>query len=89
MPKHHERTTEGSSSSGRTTHTTPPPGHAGDTPGSRASCLDNEFWVSHRTWQFHFVSGECEPQPADNIGYLNSATVAIDQGFAPCPKCTK
>ncbi len=48
-----------------------------------------KFWVSHRMgpFMFHDNAGACEPQPQDNVGYLNDAAVAIEQGFAPCPRC--
>ncbi len=69
-------------------------GRAGAVTGgdSRAGARDNtkeaKFWVSHRGGPFlvHKV-GDCEPQPNDNAGYLDIFDTAIDQGFAPCPKC--
>ena len=47
------------------------------------------FWVSHRHGPFliHDNKGDCEPQANDNHGFLDSYEAAIDQGFAPCPKC--
>ncbi len=47
------------------------------------------FWVSHRHGPFliHDNKGPCEQLPNDNVGYLDSYEVAIEQGFAPCPKC--
>lgn len=55
--------------------------------------LDNRkhatFWVSHRHGPFliHDNTGSCEQLRIDNVGYLNSYEAAIEQGFAPCPKC--
>ena len=48
------------------------------------------FWMSYRGGPFliHKV-GKCEPQANDNASYLDDFDTAIDQGFAPCPKCMK
>jgi hypothetical protein len=48
------------------------------------------FWVSHRHGPFliHDNKGSCEQQPNDNVGYLDNYEAAIEQGFAPCPKCS-
>ncbi len=48
------------------------------------------FWVSHRHGPFliHDNKGACEQLLIDSVGYLDSYEVAIDQGFAPCPKCS-
>ncbi len=69
-------------------------GRAGAVTGgdSRAGARDNTkeaaFWVSHRGGPFliHKV-GACEPETIDNAGYLDDYDNAIEQGFAPCPKC--
>ena len=56
--------------------------------GARDNTKEAAYWVSHRGGPFliHKV-GKCEPQPNDNAGYLDQYDVAIEQGFAPCPKC--
>jgi len=48
-----------------------------------------KFWVSHRQgpFLFHDNTGPCEPQSIDNVGYLNDAGSAIDQGFEACSRC--
>ena len=48
------------------------------------------FWMSYRGGPFliHKV-GKCEPQTNDNASYLDNYDTAIEQGFAPCPKCIK
>lgn len=72
-------------------------GGAGATSGGRgavAPARDNtteaDYWLSHRSGPFlvHKV-GVCEPETIDNAGYLDDIETAIEQGFAPCPKCLK
>ena len=55
---------------------------------ARDNTTEAAYWVSHRSGPFlvHKV-GECEPKTIDNAGYLDEYEVAIEQGFAPCPKC--
>ncbi len=69
-------------------------GGAGATAGavSSGATRDNTkeatYWCSHRGGPFliHKV-GACEPQTNDNAGYIDDYDAAIEQGFAPCPKC--
>ena len=57
---------------------------------ARDNTTEAAFWVSHRGGPFliHHV-GACEPLANDNAGYLDNYDTAIEQGFAPCPKCMK
>ena len=59
------------------------------TAAGRDNAKEARHWVSHRGGPFlvHDNEGACEPQPNDNAGYLDDYGVAIEQGFAPCPKC--
>lgn len=58
---------------------------------SKENRKEAKFWVSHRQgpYLFHDNSSSCEPQPEDNVGYLDDASTAIDQGFSPCSRCMK
>ena len=58
------------------------------TSAGRDNTKEAKFWVSHRGGPFlvHKV-GECKPETVDNAGYLDDYDNAIEQGFAPCPKC--
>ena len=58
--------------------------------GPRDNTKHATFWTSYRGGPFliHKV-GKCEPQTNDNAGYLDDLDTAIEQGFAPCPKCIK
>ena len=55
---------------------------------ARDNTKEAKFWVSHRGGPFliHKV-GDCKPETIDNAGYLDDYDNAIEQGFAPCPKC--
>ena len=83
----HKRGLSGSQDTprGGTAHTSPGIGEAGT---ARDNTAEAKFWCSHRGGPFliHKV-GECEPETIDNAGYLDDYDVAIEQGFAPCPKC--
>ncbi len=78
---HHGRSLRGSVSSGKTTK-----GKAGVAADNREKAA---FWVSHRMgpFMFHDNTKDCEAQPQDNVGYMDDAAVAIEQGFMPCPRC--
>ncbi len=56
---------------------------------ARDNTTEATYWVSHRHGPFliHKVGEGCEPQTNDNAGYLDDLDNAIEQGFAPCPKC--
>ena len=56
---------------------------------ARDNTTEATYWVSHRGGPFliHKVGAGCEPQTNDNAGYLDDLDTAIEQGFAPCPKC--
>ncbi len=60
---------------------------------ARDNTTEATYWVSHRGGPFliHKIGdGDgCEPQTNDNAGYLDDLDTAIEQGFAPCPKCMK
>ncbi len=49
-----------------------------------------KFWASHRQGPFliHLVSGNCEPGLKDSAGYGDDYDNLIEQGFAPCPRCS-
>ena len=49
-----------------------------------------KFWVSHRQGPFliHLVAGDCEVGAKDSAGYGDDYDNLIEQGFAPCPKCS-
>ena len=63
-------------------------GAGAKTPTGRDNTKEAKFWVSHRGGPFliHKV-GKCSPETIDNAGYLDDYDNAIEQGFAPCPKC--
>ncbi len=77
----HKRGLQGSVSSGKTTK-----GESGTGADNRTTA---KFWVSHRMgpFMFHDNTKDCEQKQQDNVGYLNDAAVAIEQGFMPCPRC--
>ena len=58
----------------------------------RDNTTEAAFWVSHRGGPFlihdNQAEDKCEPLPIDNAGYLDDYDAAIEQGFAPCPKCS-
>ena len=62
-----------------------------ETAAGRDNKMEVTFWLSHRGGPFliHANGKGCEPQAIDNAGYLDDFDTAIDQGFAPCPKCMK
>lgn len=64
-------------------------GGAEGTANARDNSKEATYWVSHRMGPFliHDNTKDCEPQPNDNVGYLDNKDSAIDQGFMPCPKC--
>ncbi len=79
----HRRGLQGNVSSGRASK-----GEPGAGADNRTTA---KFWVSHRMgpFMFHDNTGDCEQLPQDNVGYLNDAAVAIEQGFMPCPHCLR
>ena len=79
----HRRGLSGSVSSGKATK-----GESGVGADNKATA---KFWVSHRMgpFMFHDNTGDCEQLPNDNVGYLNDAAAAIEQGFMPCPRCMR
>lgn len=56
---------------------------------ARDNRAEAKYWLSHRGGPFliHDNVGECQPQPNDKAGFLDDYDTAIEQGFAPCPKC--
>jgi len=80
---HRKRGLQGSVSSGKTTK-----GESGAGADNRRTA---KFWVSHRMgpFMFHDNTKDCKQKPHDNVGYLNDAAAAIEQGFMPCPRCMR
>ena len=76
-----ERSTSGSVSTSK--------GELGGSGVGRDNRVEAAFWLSHRSGPFliHVNGKGCEPQTADNPGYLDNEETAIEQGFARCPRC--